>query len=101
MHNPSPKFRTWLNLILQRIVKQNFLGLLIFLRLLQVFHDRMNPDCDDRVWLSKSDKNIGVGGWWVGNIFEAAYSGDVLAHPRITIVNTHPEQWAAIYAALQ
>ncbi len=56
---------------------QNFLGLFIFLRLLQVFHDRMNPDCDDRVWLSKSDKNIGAGGWWVGNIFEAAYSGDV------------------------
>ncbi len=79
---------------------QNFLGLFIFLRLLQVFHDRMNPDCDDRVWLSKSDKNIGAGGWWVGNIFEAAYSGDVLAHPRITIVNTHPEQWAAIYAAV-
>ncbi len=34
---------------------------------------------------SKSDKNIGAGGgWWVDNLFEAADSGDVLAHSRIT-----------------
>ncbi len=31
--------------------------------------------------LFKSDKNIG---WRVGNIFEAADLGDVLAHPCIT-----------------
>ncbi len=41
----------------------------------------MNPECDDRVQLSKSDKNI-------GNIFEAADSGDVFAHPRITSTHT-------------
>ncbi len=37
-----------------------------------------------RVRLSKSDKNIDVGGWQVDNSFEAVVSGDVLAHPRIT-----------------
>ncbi len=49
----------------------------------------MNPECDDRVRLSKSDKNIGAVGWWVDNIFEATDSGDVLAHPRITNTHTH------------
>ncbi len=44
----------------------------------------MNPECDDRVQLSKSDKNIGAGGWRVDNLFEAGDSGDVLVHPRIT-----------------
>ncbi len=44
----------------------------------------MNPECDDRVRLIKSDKNIGAGGWRVDNLFEAADSGDVLPHPRIT-----------------
>ncbi len=44
----------------------------------------MNPECDDRVLLSKSDKNIGAGDWRVDNLFEAADSGDVLAHPHIT-----------------
>ncbi len=44
----------------------------------------MNPECDDRVRLSKSDKNIGAGSWRVDNLFEAADSGDVLAHPHIT-----------------
>ncbi len=43
--------------------------------LFQVFHERMNPECDDRMRLSKSDKNIGA-----DNIFGAADSGDVLAH---------------------
>ncbi len=28
--------------------------------------------------------NLGAGGWRVDNLFEAADSGDVLAHPRIT-----------------
>ncbi len=52
------------------------LGLFIFLKLsrpvnscfkipgrFQVFHDRMKPECDGRVRLSKSEKNIEVGGW--------------------------------------
>ncbi len=39
-----------------------------------------NPECDNRVRLSKSDKNIGAGGWRVYNLFKAADSGDVLAH---------------------
>ncbi len=47
----------------------------------------MNPECDDLVWLSKSDKNIGAGGWRVYNLFEAADSGDVLANPHITILH--------------
>ncbi len=42
--------------------------------------------CDDRVQLSKSDKNIGTAGWRVYNIFEAAVLGEVLAHPCITTV---------------
>ncbi len=50
----------------------------------------MNPECDDRVRvrvrLSKSDKNIAASSWWVDNLFEAADSGDVLSHPRITNV---------------
>ncbi len=33
-----------------------------------------------QVRLSKSDKNIDAGGWRVDNLFEAAGSGDVLAH---------------------
>ncbi len=33
-----------------------------------------------RVWLSKSDKNIGALGWRVDNLFEAADSDAVLAH---------------------
>ncbi len=37
-----------------------------------------------RVRLSKSDKNIGAGGWRVDNLFEAADSGDVLVHSRLT-----------------
>ncbi len=37
-----------------------------------------------RVRLSKSDKNIGAGGWRVDSLIEAADLGDVLAHPRIT-----------------
>ncbi len=44
----------------------------------------MNPECDDRVRLSKSDKNIGADGWHVDNLFEAADSCDVVAHLRIT-----------------
>jgi len=53
-HNSTENCETWLF--------QNFLGLFIFLKLsrpgnccfkipwlLQVFHDRMNPECDDRV----------------------------------------------------
>ncbi len=36
----------------------------------------------------------GAGGWWVDNLFEAADSGDVLAHPRITnvqcVANANP-----------
>ncbi len=44
----------------------------------------MNPECDVQVQLSKSDKDIGAGSWRVDNIFEAADSGDVLAHSRIT-----------------
>ncbi len=36
------------------------------------------------VQLSKSDKNIGAGGWQVDNLFEAVDSGDVLAHPHFT-----------------
>ncbi len=44
----------------------------------------MNPECDSRVRLSKSDKNIGAGGWRVDHLFEAADSGDVLPHPCIT-----------------
>ncbi len=55
-------------------------------RLFQVFHDRMDPECDDRVRLSKTDKNIGAGSWRVDNIFEAADLGDVLAHLCITNV---------------
>ncbi len=47
----------------------------------QVVHDCMNPECDGRVRLSKSDKNIGAR---VDHIFEAADSGDVLAHSCIT-----------------
>ncbi len=43
---------------------------------------------EPRMWrlgaVIKSDKNIGAGGWRVDNLFEAADSGDVLAHPRIT-----------------
>ncbi len=38
----------------------------------------------NRCGSSKSDKNIGAGGWQVDNLFEAADSGDVLAHSRIT-----------------
>ncbi len=45
-----------------------------------------------RVRLSKSEKNIGAGGWWVDNVFEAVYSGDILANPRITSVHT-PLSW--------
>ncbi len=41
------------------------------------------PECDDRVRVSKSDKNIDAGGWRVDHLFEAADSDDVLAHPRI------------------
>ncbi len=37
-----------------------------------------------RVRLSKSDKNIGVGGWRVDHLFEAVDSGEVLSHSRIT-----------------
>ncbi len=44
----------------------------------------MRQSVAGRLWLSKSDKNIGAGGWRVDNIFEAVDSGDVLAHPRIT-----------------
>ncbi len=40
------------------------------------FHDRMNPECEDRVRLSKSDKNIGAGGWRVDNLFVAPHSAD-------------------------
>ncbi len=36
------------------------------------------------VRLSKSEKNIGAGGWRVDNYFEAVDSADVLAHPHIT-----------------
>ncbi len=36
--------------------------------------------------LSKSEKHIGAGGWWADNLFEAADSGDVWAHPRISCV---------------
>ncbi len=46
-----------------------------------------------RVWVRcgyfniyKKKLNIGAGGRWVDNLFEAADSGDVLAHPRITCV---------------
>ncbi len=49
-----------------------------------LYHDRLNPECDDRVRLSKSDKYIGAGGWRVDNLFEAADSGDILAHLHIT-----------------
>ncbi len=56
----------------------------------------MNPECDDRVQLSKSDKNISAGGWWVDNIFEATDSGDVLAHPRITNTHTHTQVFVNI-----
>ncbi len=45
------------------------------------FYVRTNPECDDRVRLSNQTK---MGGWPVDHLFEAAYSGDVLAHPRIT-----------------
>ncbi len=52
----------------------------------------MNPECDgcgSGVVISifiKKKLNIGAGGRWVDNLFEAADSGDVLAHPRITCV---------------
>ncbi len=46
----------------------------------------MKPECDDRVRLSKSDKNIGAGGWPVDNWFEAVDSGYILVHLRITSV---------------
>ncbi len=46
----------------------------------------MVPEYDGWVQLSKSNKNIGAGGWRVDNIFEAADSGDVLVPPRITTV---------------
>ncbi len=52
-----------------------------------------NPDCDDRVRLSKSDKNIGAGGWRVDTLFEAADSGDALAHPRITSGEISKASW--------
>ncbi len=52
------------------------------------FYVCVKPECDDRVrvvgWLSKSDKKLGVGGWRVISLFEAADSGDVLAHLCIT-----------------
>ncbi len=38
----------------------------------------MNPECDDRVRLSKSDKNISAGGWRVDHLFEAAHHKNVL-----------------------
>ncbi len=44
----------------------------------------MRQSVAGRLWLSKSDKNIGAGGWRLDNIFEAVDSGDVLAHPHIT-----------------
>ncbi len=59
------------NSIVQRIVKHDFSklsGIIYFSKafqiqlLFQIFHERMNPECDDRVRLSKSDKNIGAGG---------------------------------------
>ncbi len=37
--------------------------------------------------LSKSEKNIGAGGLRMDNLFEAADSGDIWAHPRIS--NNH------------
>ncbi len=83
MRNPAPKFRTQLNIILlyrelwNRFpwLFQNFLGLFIFpklsrpgnccykIPLFRVFHNLTNPECEDRVRLPKSDKNIGAGGW--------------------------------------
>ncbi len=51
--------------------------------LFQVFHDHSNPECDDRVQFSKSNKNIGAR-WRVDNLFETADLGDILAHSRIT-----------------
>ncbi len=46
---------------------QNFPGLEIavlkFHDFSKFFHDRTNPECDGRVRLSKSDKNIGAGRW--------------------------------------
>ncbi len=72
------------NSIVQRIVKHDFT---------KTFHGFSWPyepwmwrSGAGRVRLSKSDKNIGAGGWRVDNLFEAADSGDVLAHPRITSV---------------
>ncbi len=59
------------NSIVQRIVNITFpklSGFIYFSKafqiqlLFQIFHERMNPECDDRVRLSKSDKNIGAGG---------------------------------------
>ncbi len=60
----------------------------------RVFYDHTTPECDHRgqMRLSKSDKNIGAGGWLVDNLFEAAYLGDVLAHPRITTTHTETER---------
>ncbi len=43
-----------------------------------------------RVQLSKSDKNVGAGGWRVDNLYKAADSGDVLAHLRITRIHYRP-----------
>ncbi len=43
-----------------------------------------------RVQLSKSDKNVGAGGWRVDNLSEAADSGDVLAHPCVTRIHYRP-----------
>ncbi len=37
---------------------------------------------------TKSEKNIGAGRWRADNLFEAADSGDVWAHPRISNVHT-------------
>ncbi len=45
-----------------------------------------NPECDNHVRLSKSDKNIGAGVWRVVTLFETADLDDVFAHPRITNV---------------
>ncbi len=39
--------------------------------------------------LSKSDKNIGAGGWRVDTLFEASDSGDIFAHPRITNIYSY------------
>ncbi len=106
MRNTALKFRTWLNTILlyRELWNMTFPKLSGFIYFflnfpgLEIavlkFHDFSRFFMT--VWtligcgsggLSKSDKNIGAGGWRMDNVFEAADSGDVLAHPRITSID--------------